>query len=66
MAERDAYWHCSYCGNHEPAQDDYSIGDCEPCCLCGEGTARVMPLKEAAKYESEIARGQRQPRSSYT
>ena len=64
--ERDAYWHCSFCGNNEPAHSDYAIGDSEPCCLCGEGTARVMTLKEAAKFEQEIALGIRQPKRSYT
>lgn len=63
---RDAYWHCSFCGNHELAEEPYVIGDKEPCCLCSEGTATVMTLKDAAKLERDIASGDRKPMGSYT
>ena len=65
MSERDAYWHCKFCGAHDPAEEPYAVGDCEPCITCGEGTAYVMTLKQGAQFESEIARGLRQPERSY-
>lgn len=64
--ERDAWWHCRYCGDHERADEPYEIGDKEPCISCGEGTAVVMTLKDAAALESAIARGIRKPKRSYT
>lgn len=45
------YWHCATCGNHEPAQPEYELGDSEPCCLCENGVARVVTLAEAASIE---------------
>jgi hypothetical protein len=63
---RDAYWHCTFCGDHEPADPPYEVGDKEPCTTCGQGTAHVRTLKQAAQYESEIAQGLRTPKSSYT
>lgn len=66
MADRDAWWHCRYCGDHERAEPPYELGDKEPCSECGEGTSVVMTLKEAAKFESEIAQGLRRPERSYT
>lgn len=63
---RDTWWHCKFCGEHEPAAEPYAIGDKEPCVTCGQGTAHVMSLKEAARFESEIARGLRQPERSYS
>lgn len=66
MGERDAYWHCKYCGDHEPADEPYVVGDKEPCITCGKGTAHVMTSKQAAKFESEIAQGIRSPESSYS
>lgn len=65
--ERDAWWHCTWCGNHEPVIDEsYAIGDSEPCALCSEGTAHVMTLEQAANLESEVARGTRKPTRSYS
>ena len=58
------YWHCEYCGQHESAGPEYAHGDHEPC-TCGHGVARVMTLREGAKIEAEIARGERVPRSAY-
>ena len=63
---RDAYWHCSFCGDHAPAEEPYKVGDHEICTECGEATSRVMTLKEAAKLESLIAQGLIQPRKAYT
>lgn len=63
---RDAYWHCGYCGNHEPAEPPYVIGDREPCCLCSKGTAVVMTLKAAAALEQQIALGNLGRKSSYS
>lgn len=60
----DTWWHCKFCGDHALA-DGYSLGDKEPCITCGEGTAVVMTMKQAAKFESEIARGIRKPEPSY-
>lgn len=59
------YWHCEYCGGHEPAQPEYEHGDTEPC-VCGDGVAVVMTTKEAAKLEQEVALGIRKPKSAYT
>ncbi len=63
---RDTWWHCDFCGDHEPAEEPYNLGDSEPCSACGEGVARVMTLKEGAKLESNIARGLVRPRRAYT
>lgn len=65
MADRDTWWHCRFCGDHEHAEPPYELGDKEPCSECGEGTAVVMTLSEAAKFESEIARGLRERERSY-
>lgn len=62
----DLYWHCKFCGAHEKAEPPYELGDKEPCITCGQGTAHVMTTKEAAKFESEIARGIRSPERSYS
>ncbi len=59
------YWKCEFCGDTEPAQPEYEHGDSEPC-ICGNGVARVMTLKEAAKIEQEIALGIRVPRPAYS
>ncbi len=64
--ERDAYWHCKFCGDHAPAEEPYDVGDKEPCTKCGQGTAHVMTLRQGARFEAEIARGERQPERSYT
>lgn len=40
-------WYCDKCGTPEPAGPEYKHGDCEPCCLCEDGTARVMTRHEA-------------------
>jgi hypothetical protein len=64
--KRDTWWHCEYCGDHEPAEEPYVLGDSEPCSTCGEGVARVMTLRDGARTESEVARGIRQRRSAYT
>lgn len=53
----DKWWHCGFCGDHAKAEDPYQLGDKEPCTHCGEGTAKVMTLKEGARLESEIAQG---------
>lgn len=66
MSARDAYWHCKFCGDHGPADEPYVVGDKDPCATCGQGTAHVMTLADAARFESEIARGIRQPENSYT
>ena len=50
------YWHCE-CGNNEPAQPEYEHWDSEPCCLCENGTARVVTIKEAAAWEQARALG---------
>lgn len=63
---RDMWWHCSFCGNSESAEPPHEIGDKEPCALCGDGTAEVMTLKRAARYEAEIVRAVRSPKRSYT
>ena len=65
MSDRDAWWHCRFCGDHEQADDPYVVGDKEPCITCGMGTAPVMTMKQAAQFESEIARGIRYPERSY-
>lgn len=65
-SERDAWWHCKFCGDHEQAEEPYEVGDKEPCITCGQGTAHVMTLKGAARFEAEIARGQREPERSYS
>jgi hypothetical protein len=57
VSERDLYWHCAKCGEHEVAEPPYEHGDREPCITCADGTARVMTLKEAARLESQIAQG---------
>lgn len=54
-AMADLFWHCAYCGSHEPAQSDYDHGEWEKC-ECG-GAARVMTLKEGAQLEQRIALG---------
>lgn len=59
------WWHCRFCGNHAPAQPTYEHGDKEICIKCGEGVAVVMTTREAAQFESEIARGERQPERCY-
>ena len=63
---RDAYWHCKFCGDHEPADEPYEVGDKEPCIKCGQGTCVVMTLKQGAQFEAEIARGIRSPERSYS
>lgn len=63
---RDTFWHCTWCGDHEPAEEPYEVGDKEPCITCGEGTAHVMTIKQAARFESEVARGIRKRVRSYT
>lgn len=40
-------WYCDKCGTPEPAEPEYKHGDSEPCCLCEDGTARVMTRHEA-------------------
>lgn len=65
-ASEDLYWHCKFCGDHEKAEPPYELGDKEPCITCGQGTAHVMTIKEAAKFEAEIARGIRDPERSYS
>lgn len=62
---RDTWWHCKFCGDHEPAEEPYELGDKEPCIKCGMGTAHVMTLKQAAKFESEVAQGIREREASY-
>lgn len=64
--QRDTWWHCTWCGNNERAEEPYDVGDKEPCAECGEGTAIVMTIAQAAKYESEIARGVRTRERSYS
>lgn len=66
MADRDAWWLCKFCGDHEQAEAPYDVGDKEPCSTCGVGTAHVMTLMDAARFESEIARGVRTPERSYS
>ena len=46
--DQSLVWYCDRCGTPEPAQPEYARGDCEPCCLCEDGTARVMTRAEAA------------------
>ena len=60
----DLYWHCLQCGNHEPVEDtggseeeQYMLGDCEPCIYCGDGTAHVVTLRMGAAYEQGRALG---------
>lgn len=65
MTTQDLRWHCKFCGDDDFAEEPYTLGDKEPCITCGIGTAHVMTLKEAAKFESEIAQGLRQPERSY-
>ena len=50
--KRDTWWHCDCCGDHEPAEAPYVLGDSEPCSTCGEGVARVMTLRDGARIES--------------
>jgi hypothetical protein len=57
--EASLYWHCATCGEIEAA-GDYKHGDNEPC-VCGDGVARVMTLKEAAALEQRIALGWKPP-----
>ena len=56
----DLFWHCAHCGGHEKAEAPYKHGDSEPC-ICGDGVARVMTLKEAAALEQRIALGWKPP-----
>ena len=28
--ERDAWWHCRFCGDHERVEPPYEVGDKEP------------------------------------
>lgn len=65
-AVRDTWWHCRWCGDHEHAEEPYALGDKEPCIACGQGVCEVMTLTQGAKWESEIARGLRQPESAYS
>jgi len=58
------YWHCDRCGEHEPAQPEYEHGDSEPC-VCGDGVARVMTIKEAAAIEQKIALDLHVTKSAY-
>lgn len=51
------HWHCATCGNDEEAQPEYQHGDSEPCCLCPNGVARVVTLREAAAMEQAHALG---------
>lgn len=56
------YWHCLKCGDHEPVQptggeENYAVGDSEPCITCGHGMAYVMTVRMAAFYEQAIATG---------
>ena len=37
----DKVWHCKSCNHVESAQDEYKVGDSEPCVHCKDGTARV-------------------------
>jgi len=62
----EIFWHCKFCGDHGPAEPPYGLGDKEPCTKCGQGTAHVMTLQEGAKFEAEIARGEREPERSYS
>lgn len=64
--KRDAHWYCKFCGDTEPAEEPYKVGDKEPCTTCGEGTAHVMTLADGARFASEVARGVRKPERSYT
>ena len=64
--DRDAWWYCEFCGNHELANEFYGIGESEPCAVCSEGVARVMTCKDATALESEIAQGLRQRKSAYS
>jgi len=66
FAARDMWWCCDFCGDHGLAEDPYVDGDREPCVTCGEGVARVMNLKAAARLASGIAQGIIQPRRAYT
>lgn len=60
--KRPYYWHCLQCGAHDPVEptgsdEQYVLGDHEPCIDCGDGTAHVMTLSSAAAYEQGIALG---------
>ena len=56
QAQEKLYWHCE-CGKSEPAQPEYEHGDSEPCCLCDDGVARVVTLKEVDQWEQSKALG---------
>lgn len=45
--DKTLVWYCDKCGTPEPAGPEYKHGDSEPCCLCEDGTARVMTRHEA-------------------
>ena len=58
------YWHCLQCGAHDPVeptggieQEQYALGDHEPCIECGYGTAHVVTLRMGARYEQGLALG---------
>jgi len=58
------YWHCLQCGAHDPVeptggteQEQYALGDHEPCIKCGYGTAHVVTLRMGAHYEQGLALG---------
>lgn len=56
------YWHCLQCGAHEPVEltggdEQYTLGDHEPCITCGDGTAHVVTLRMGAAYEQGLALG---------
>ena len=58
----DLRWHCFDCGAHEAVAptgdgDEYAMGDKEPCISCGHGTAHVVTLRTAARYEQGLAMG---------
>lgn len=62
--ETALYWHCLQCGAHDPVeptggteQDQYALGDHEPCITCGDGTAHVVTLRMGACYEQGLALG---------
>lgn len=55
MRPFDVFWYCSTCGESEPAEWPYEIGDKEPCITCpGDpcGTAVVVTLEEKMARES--------------
>jgi hypothetical protein len=60
----ELYWHCLQCGAHDPVeptggteQEQYGLGDHEPCITCGSGTAYVVTLRMGACYEQGRALG---------